>query len=158
MALTLKKVGDLVYPQYARITSQFIKNGVTGSKGDIFTVDGEGRLIVPVSASGVADLTKGIYQCMEDFTDPGAEDTDRVQCLSRGSRILIKADASLVAGQEVALKSSGTTTTADKVMAAPSPRDKGFMGRIQSIYALQTDNITPKQKTADNDLVVVEVV
>lgn len=157
MALTLKSIGDLVYPQYAEVSSHFIKNALAITKGNIYTKDANGRLIVPVSTSGVADLTKGIYQAAASASAPSAEDTDRVQCYEPGSYILIKADANLVEGQEVELKSSGVTTTADKVMAAVSPHTKGFIGTIKEIYALKADGITRKQVTADNDLVIVKV-
>lgn len=156
-SLTQKGIGDLVYPQYARVDRHIIKNALAITKGHIYTKDAEGRLIVPVSNTSVADLTKGIFQAAESASAPSAEDTDTVQCYGPGSRILIKADANLVAGQAVDLKSSSSTTTADKVMAGVSPDGKGHVGRIVEIRAFQADGITPKQKTADNDLVVVEV-
>lgn len=149
-------IGDIPYSQYSRITKNFIKNGVAGTKGDIFTLDAAGRLIKPVTTTSVADLTKGARQAMATFTDPGAEDTNDVQVLSAGSRILIKADANLVPGQEVELKAVTSTTTPDKVMAGVAPRSKGFLGRIFEIYTKGTDGAV-KQVTADNDLVVVEL-
>lgn len=149
-------IGDVPYPQYSRVTSEFIKNALAITKGFIYTKDSAGRLIVPITTSSVADLTLGIYQAMADATAPSAEDTDQVQCLNPGSRIILKADASLVVGQSVDLKAVTSTTTQDKVMAGVSPDGKGHLGRIFEIYTKGTDGVK-KQVTADNDLVVVEV-
>lgn len=150
------KIGDEPYPQYSVTTSEYIKQSVAITKGYIYTKDSNGRLIVPVSTTSVADLTKGIYQAKSDASAPSAEDTDRVQCLNSRSRILIKADANLVVGQDVDLKSASTTTTQDKVMAGVHPHTKGHLGKIFEIYTKGTDGAI-KQKTADNDLVVVDV-
>lgn len=150
-------IGDVPYPQYSRVSSHVIKQAVAIIKGNIYTKDAEGRLIVPVTTTGVSDLTKGVFQAMADASAPSAEDTDSVQCLGAGSRIIITGAADLVVGQEVELNNDGTATTdPDKVKAATAPRNKGFIGRISEIYTKGTDGAI-KQKTADNDLVVVEV-
>jgi hypothetical protein len=149
-------IGDVPYDQHSTTKTNVIKQSVAITKGYIYTPDGEGRLIVPVSTTSVADLTKGIFQARESVTAPSAEDADKVQGLVPKSRIILKGAANLVEGQEVELSSSGSTTTQDKCMAAASPRTKGFLGRIFEIYTKNTDG-TNKQKTADNDLVVIEL-
>jgi hypothetical protein len=150
------KIGDVPYPQYSRVSKNFIKISVAVTKGNIFTLDAAGRLIAPVTTSSVADLTKGARQAMATVAAPAAEDTDDVQVLAAGSRIIMKADASLVPGQEVELKAVTSTTTPDKVMAGVAPRSKGFLGRIFEIYTKGTDGAV-KQVTADGDLVIVEL-
>lgn len=149
-------IGDEPYPELSETDRNVIKNALAITKGHIYTPDAEGRLIVPLSTSGVADLTRGAMQAKVSATAPSAEDTDLVQVLKARSRILLKADASLVPGQEVELKSSSSTTTADKCMAAVSPRTKGYLGRIFEIYTKGTDGVK-KQKTSDGDLVVIDL-
>lgn len=149
-------IGDVAYDQHSTTKTNVVKNAVAITKGYVYTPDGEGRLIVPVSTTSVADLTKGVFQARESMAAPSAEDTDSVQCLVPKSRIILKADANLVPGQEVELKSATSTTTQDKCMAAASPRTKGFLGRIFEIYTKGTDDAI-KQKTADNDLVIIEL-
>ena len=149
-------IGDVPYPNYSVTDSQYIKNGLAITKGHIFTQDAAGRLIIPISTSGVADLTKGAFQAKADVVAPTAEDTDKVQVLKQRSRIILLAPAGLVDGQEVELASSGSTTDPDKVKAAASPRTNGYLGRIFEIYTKGTDGVR-KQVTADDDLVVVDL-
>lgn len=149
-------IGDVPYPQYAVVLTKIIKNALAITKGHIYTPDAEGRLLVPVSTTSVADLTRGAFQAMADAAAPSAEDTDSVQCLTKRSRIILKANANLVVGQEVDLKSSNSTTTADKCMAAVSPHGKGYLGKIMEIYTKGTDGAI-KPKTADNDLVIIDL-
>lgn len=149
-------IGDETQPELNNTDRNIIKNALAITKGHIYTNDAEGRMIVPISTTGVADLTKGKMQAKADAPAPSAEDTDEVQVLRPFSRILLKADANLVKGQDVDLKSSGSTTTADKVMAGVSPHGKGHLGKIWRIYTPGTDGVE-KQKTADNDLVEVDM-
>jgi hypothetical protein len=118
-------IGDVPYPQYAVVLTKIIKDALAITKGRIYTPDAEGRLIVPVSTTGVADLTKGAFQAMADAPAPSAEDTDSVQCLAQKSRIILKADANLVVGQEVELKSSGSTT-AGQVHGSCQSKNQGL--------------------------------
>lgn len=149
-------IGSVPYPQYSFVRTDVIKISVAITKGNIYTLDAEGRLIVPVSTSSVADLTKGAFQALADVTAPAAEDTDKVQGMIGGSYIVLKAPANLVVGQEVELGSSSSTTDQDKCKASASPRTKGFLGRIKEIYTKGTDGAI-KQKTADDDLVIIEL-
>ncbi len=150
-------IGDEPYPQYSVTDREFIKLGLTISQGHIYTLDAAGRMIVPVSASGVADLTLGAIQAKADVTvAPIAEDTDEVQVLAGRSRILLLAPAGLVPKQKVDLASSGSTTDADKCKAAASPEGDGFLGRIFEIYTKGTDGVK-KQVTANDDLVVIDL-
>ena len=149
-------IGDVPYPNYSVTDSQYIKNALAITKGNIHTLDAAGRLIVPVSTTGVADLTKGAFQAKADAVAPTAEDTDKVQVLKQRSRILLLAPAGLVDGQEVELASTGSTTDPDKCKAAASPRTKGYLGKIFEIYSKGTDGVR-KQVTADDDLVVIDL-
>jgi hypothetical protein len=150
-------IGSIPYPQYSFVRTDVIKQSVAITKGLIYTPDAEGRLIVPVSTSGIADLTNGVFQPLADVTAPAAEDTDKVQGMIGGSYIILKAPANLVVGEEVELGSSGSTTDQDKCKLAVHPHTEGFLGRIKEIYTKGTDGAI-KQKTADDDLVVIEVV
>jgi len=147
-------IGDVSYPNHIVVKTKIIKNALAITKGNIYTPDSSGRLIVPVSTSGVADLTNGLFQAMDDAPAPTAEDTDSVQCLSAKSRIIMKANSGLVVGSEVELKSSGSTTTADTVMVAVQPKTKGYIGRIVEIYT--ESGGAQKTVTGSNDLVIVE--
>lgn len=150
-------IGDIPYPEYLRMTTPGpIKNALAITKGNIYTPDSSGRLIVPLSTSGVADLSNGIFQAADNAPAPTAEDTDHVQCLAPGSRIILKAAANLVVGSEVELESSGSTTTADTVMAAVQPHTKGFLGKIFEILPATTGG-APVQKTVGGELVVIDL-
>lgn len=149
-------IGDIPYPQYLRMTTPGpIKESVAITKGYIYTPDAEGRLIVPVSTSGVADLSNGAFQAADNAPAPADEDTDHVQCLSPGSRIIMVATEGLTVGSEVELESSGSTTTQNGVMAATYPRSKGFLGKIFEILPPTTGG-APVQVTTGGELVVVE--
>lgn len=150
------KAGDAPFQQYSATVTRIIKANLAIIKGSIFTPDSSGRLIVPISTSSVADLSTGVYQARESVTAGAVEDTDKVQCLTVESRIILKAAASLTVGQSVELSSSGSTTDNTKVMAAVYPKTKGFLGRIFAIYTPNTDG-TEKQVTADNDLVIIDL-
>jgi hypothetical protein len=149
-------IGDKPYPQDLKVKQKYITLGLAISKGLIYTSDVNGRLIVPISTTGVADLSLGIFQAADVAPAPVANDTDTVQTFTNKSRIILKAPAGLVEGQDVELSSSGSVTTQDTCMAAVFPRTKGFLGRIFEIYTKNT-NGSIKEITALNDLVVIEV-
>ncbi|MBL4817999.1 MAG: hypothetical protein JKY15_02030 [Deltaproteobacteria bacterium] len=149
-------IGDLPYDQFQNIDTEIIKDALAITKGKIYTPDAQGRLIAPITTTSVADLSRGIMQAISDAPAPIAEDTDKVQVAKVGSRIILKADASLTVGQAVDLKAVTATTTADKVMAGVSPNGKGHLGRIFEIYSEGTDQ-AEKKVTADGDLVVIDV-
>ena len=148
--------GDVPYPQYSVTDSEFVKQAVAIVKGEIYTIDAAGRLIAVTGTGAVADLSAGAVQARDALAAPAAEDTDEVQVLKRRSRILMKADANLVPGNLVNLKCVGGTVTPDKVQAAASPKDDGYLGTIYGIYTLGT-NGAKKQVTADDDLVEVDL-
>lgn len=149
-------IGDIPYPQYSTTDREIIKDALAITKGFIYTPDSEGRLIVPITTSSVADLTRGAIQAQVDATAPTAEDTDEVQVLKARSRIILKAPAGLVKNEEVELKAVTSTTTQDKVQKAIAPRNKGYLGRIYQILTQGTDGVV-KQKTADNDLIIIDL-
>ena len=149
-------IGDEPYPEISETKRSIIKDALAITKGFIYTPDAEGRLIVPITTTSVADLTRGIRQAKSDAAAPTAEDTDEVQCLVPGSIILLKAPAGIVEGQDVDLKAVTSTTTQDKCMVSVSPHGKGYLGKVFSIYTKGTDGVT-KQKTADDDLVEIRL-
>lgn len=149
-------IGDEPYPNYNVTDSEFIKDALAISKGFIYTLDAAGRLIVPITTTSVADLTRGAFQAKVAAVAPSAEDTDEVQVLKQRSRIILKLPASLVPGEEVELKAVTSTTTQDKVQKAIAPRNKGYLGRIFEIYSEGADG-AKKQVSADNDLGVIDL-
>ena len=149
-------IGDEPYPQYSTTDREFIKNALAIKKGFIYTLDSAGRLIDPITTSSVADLTRGVFQAKVKATAPTAEDTDEVQVLKVRSRIILKAPVNIVPGEEVELKAVTSTTTGDKVQKAIAPRNKGYLGRVFEILTQGTDGVK-KQKTADDDLVIIDL-
>lgn len=152
--LTPLQLGDTPYPNRCGVIPKFITLGLAVTKGLIYTSDVNGRIIVPISTLGVADLTLGAFQAMDTYPAPTTNDTDTGQFLVPASRVLIKSPAGLVVGQEVELSSSGSVTTQDTCMIAVQPKTKGYLGRIVEIYTKNT-NGTIKEITAANDLVVI---
>lgn len=148
--------GDVPFPQYSVVDSEFLKDAVPSTKGEIMTLDPAGRLIAVVTTSSVADLTRGAMQATVTRVAPTAEDTDEIQVLKQRSRIVMKADVNLSPGDDVDLKAVTSTTTPDKVMKGIAARGKGYLGKIFQIYTLGTDGVK-KQFTADDDLVIVDM-
>jgi len=148
--------GDVPFPQYSVVDSEFLKNAVPSTKGEIMTLDAAGRLIAVVGATVIADLTRGAFQAMVTRVAPTAEDTDEIQVLKQRSRVVLKANVNLSPGDRVNLLTVAGAVTPDKVMTANSPRDNGYLGKIFQVYTLGTDGIK-KQFTADDDLVIVDL-
>ena len=149
--------GDIPFPQYSVTDSEFLKNAVPSTKGNIMTLDAAGRLIAVVGAVAIADLTRGGMQATVTRVAPTAEDTDEIQLLKQRSRIILKADVNLSPGDEVELKCVAGVVTPDKVqLAAVAGRTDGYLGRIFQVYTLGTDGVK-KQFTADDDLVIVDL-
>lgn len=149
-------IGDEPYPNYSVTDREYIKQSLAIIKGNIYTLDTAGRMIVPPASTGAANLSRGAIQAKADALAPAAEDTDEVQVLKRGSRILLLAPAGLVPNQEVELAASGSTPDPDKCKASVSPHGLGYLGRIFEIYTKGTDG-AKKQVTADDDLVVIDL-
>lgn len=149
------KQGDVPYPNHSNVISKYIKNALALAKGYIYTSDSSGRLILPLSSTSIADLSSGIFQAMDTYPAPTAEDTDTGQVLTDPSWIIMQdPTGGLVVGSEVELYSSSSTTTANQVMIAVQPHTKGYIGKIHEIYTKNTDG-SRKEITAANDLVVV---
>ena len=148
MSFVNPTVGDMQYSQYAVIDTIPIKSGVSISKGSCYTIDADGELIALTGASGALSNLNGIFQAM---TTPKSTDT-RVQCLQKRSRILLKAPADVTKGDSVSIAVTTNVVTADKVQIATT----NIIGTVFEITAI-TDARIPKVKTADNDLVLVDL-
>ena len=149
--------GDVPFPQYSTVDSEFLKNAVPSTKGEVMTLDAAGRLIAVVGAAAIADLSRGAFQALVTRVAPTAEDTDEIQVMKQRSRVVLKANVNLSPGDEVELKTVGGVVTADKVqLGAVAARTDGFLGRIFQIYTLGTDGVK-KQFSADDDLVIVDL-
>lgn len=149
--------GDIPFPQYSVVDSEFIKNAVLPVKGSVMTLDAAGRLIAVTGAAAIADLTRGAMQPIDaPAAAPTAEDTDEVQVLKARSRIILKANVNLSPGDRVELKCVAGTVTPDKCQLAASPQTDGYIGHIFQVYTLGTDGVK-KQFTADDDLVIVDL-
>lgn len=148
--------GDPPFHQYLRVDSEFLKNAVPSTKGNIMTLDAAGRLIAVTGAAAIADLTRGAFQAMVTRAAPTAEDTDEIQVIKQGSRIILKANVNLSPGDRVELKCVAGVVTPDKVQLAASPQTDGYIGKIFQVYTLGTDGVK-KQFTADDDLVIVDL-
>lgn len=148
--------GDIPFPQYARVDSEFLKNAVPSTKGNVMTLDPAGRLIAVTGTGIIADLNRGAMQAMVTRIAPVAEDTDEIQVLKQGSRIILKANVNLSPGDRVELKTVGGVVSPDKCQLAPAgAHTQGFLGRIFQVYTLGTDGVK-KQFTADDDLVIID--
>lgn len=155
-----KKRGDLTYSQepFWRVTTLPIKISVTVTKGKLMTIDTAGRLVaIPVAVGGVVPVTLGIFQPLADVSPPSAEDTDFVQVVTMGSRILMTASVSgLSVGNPVKINSpTATTTDAERVeLAARTDLDR--LGTIFEIYTRTSSSTKKYATTANTDLVIVE--
>lgn len=149
--------GDIPFPQYATVDSEFLKISVAAVKGNVMTLDAAGRLIAVVGSVAIADLSRGAFQAMDALAAPAAEDTDEVQVLKQRSRIILKAPVNLSPGDEVELACAAGVVDPDKCqLAAVAGRTDGYLGRIFQIYTLGTDGVK-KQFTADDDLVIIDL-
>ena len=148
--------GDVPFDQYSVTDSEFVKISVPIVKGNIYTLDAAGRLIIVTGAAAIADLQRGAMQAKDLLAAPSAEDTDEVQVLKQRSRIILKANVNLSPGDEVELKTAAGVVTPDKVQLGAATRTNGYLGRIFQIYTLGTDGVK-KQFTADDDLVIVDL-
>ena len=146
--------GDIPFPQYSVTDSEFLKNAVPSTKGEIMTLDAAGRLIAVTGAVAIADLTRGAMQATVTRVAPTAEDTDEIQVLKHVSRIILKANINLSPGDPVELLTVAGVVTPDKVALSVSPRSDGYLGKIFQVYTLGTNGVK-KQFTADDDLVIV---
>ena len=117
-------------------------------------MNSDGYLIAFVGASGAVTNKNGVFQAMaSSAAGTGETAGDRsVQCLVKRSRIILKAPADATPGDDAAIAVTGTTVTADKIQVASAQK----IGTIFEILALT--NRSRKAKTADNDLVLVDLI
>lgn len=153
-----KKAGDVVYPQYARITYEKV-SAITITKGRLYTkgADAAGNQLIAV-ASGDS-VMRGMYQAMESIGTAGTAGEHRVQCLGPGSRILIAAKAAnMHAGDRVKyLTATHNVDVADITSGGVTGAEfQRMIGRIFEIYTKSKLN-EKKDVTAAGDLVVVEL-
>lgn len=155
-----KKPGDDVFPQYSITRTLRAASAVEITKGNLYTLNSDGRLIALTASSGaIASTTKGLFQAKTSVAAVTYTDADKapeVQCLVNGSWILMKAPANIVEGDRVAVAvGTGTSITPDKVEVATSSSFLDYLGTVHSIYTVD-DNTTPKIKTAADDLVIIQ--
>jgi len=141
--------GDVAFPQYSVTTTQVIAQGISVTKGKIFTKNASGELVV-----STGDLTRGIYQIRETpDPNPGPIGSE-VQVLSPRSRMLLQdTSGGLVEGDNV-----DNTTNTDGVTIAAVTTGAEYVGRVFEIYTKDSTTGSKKKVAAAGDLVVVETV
>ena len=139
--------GDVPYPQYSVTTTEEIEDGVTISKGVVYTKNAAGNLIV-VTAS-VAD---GFFQAKATPETVPAVTGDKVQVLGPRTRMIFTTQAAgLAVGNDVIIVPDTTNVIAG---AKTSPL---YVGKIFEIYTRNSDS-TKKKLTEVGDRVIVETV
>ena len=155
--LDLYVPGDNVFPQYNVTQTVFVAQGVEIVKGRIYTMNAAYRLIVPVVATGVADLSRGIFQAQASITAP-TDDISTVQVWGMRSRIALKAPSGVGPGTMVDIATpTATTITADKVKVVTISTGKGYLGRIFNVLAKDAYGNYKHITDADNQLVLVDL-
>ncbi len=141
--------GDDPYPQYNVTTTMQINDALQITKGVIYTVDTDGRLI-PVPVGG---LGNGMFQAKATPTAVAVEaDEDSVQVLGPRSRIILDdAVGSLVVGEDV----KAVITTSNVVTSVNT--DVLYLGKVFEIYTVNTDS-TKKIISVAGDKIIVETV
>ena len=154
--------GDDIFEQYGLTKTHKVKTGVEIIKGEVYTKDNNGYLIVPVVASNIAGLLHGIFQAKDSVpakTFTGAENAPTVQCLVKGSWIILKAPANIVEGARVKIATTAATTGDFDKVEGQSSSSANFpldtLGTVYQILTVDADE-NPKLKTAADDLVVVQ--
>lgn len=152
--------GDDIFQQYDLTRSLRVASAVEITKGELYTLNNDGRLIAVTAASGaIATTTKGLFQAKDSvpaktYTD--ADDAPTVQCLVNGAWIILKAPANIVEGDRVSVAvGTGTTIDPDKVEKAASSSYLDYLGVVFQILTVDASE-NPKIKTADDDLIVVQ--
>lgn len=156
-----KLVGDITYTQepFWRVTTLPIKASTSVTKGKLVSIDAEGRLVAIAStANGIATVTNGMFQPLSDATAGTVEDADFVQVVTMGSRMLFKAAAGITVGNyvDVFVPAASQLLLPDKVIKTTTRVDVDRVGTVFEIYTRDTTTEQKKQKTADDDLVIVE--
>jgi len=123
--------------------------------GRIYTTDVNGRLIVPVASSGIAQLANGILQARA--TTVTGDGFTQVQVITAPSRILLKDFAGgLKKNDKVELQATGTTVTQDAVKKGATVFTRGHIGRVFEIDTKNADG-SVKLVAAVNDLLVIDM-
>ncbi len=141
--------GDLVYPKYAVVTTEPISAALQIVKGQLYTTDSAGNLIVVTTT-----LQPGFFQAaVTPAAISGSAGADFVQVNGPRTRMMFTTQiAGLNVGEDVKI----VTLTTNVVTSAKS--DTLHIGKIFEIYNLQSDNISQKYVTAVGDKVIVETV
>ena len=152
--------GDDIYQQYDLTRTMRAASGVAITKGNLYTLNADGRLIALTASSGaIASTTKGLFQAktsVDAVTYTDADNAPEVQCLINGEFIVMKAPANIVEGDRVAVGvGTGTTITPDKVEVATSSSYLDYLGTVFQILTVDTDE-NKKLKTAVDDLIVIQ--
>lgn len=138
--------GDVPYPQYSITTTQDILDTVIIIKGDLYgTV--LGKLQTPTG--GPLDFETGLFQARESAVPSPSVDGDKVQVLSPGSRMILRASSNMHKGRTV------VWDDASKRVTPGNKSDLLYVGRVIEIYTKDDDGNT-KILTAVDDLVIVE--
>ena len=149
--------GDNVFPQYNVTQTVTVAQGVAITKGHIYTMDAAYRLIVPVVASGVADLSRGIFQAQATLAAP-TDAVSTVQVWGMRSRIALKAPIGVGPGTMVDIATpTATTITADKVEVVTISTGKGYLGRVFNVLAKDQYGNYLRITDTDNQLVLVDL-
>lgn len=154
------KPGDDVYPKYNVTTTEKIKSGVSITKGEVYTLDSNGYLVALTAASGTANINNlnGVFQAKDTVAAPSSGDSDgkrSVQVLRKRSRIAMYAPANVTRGDTVAVAAASGTPDPDKVLIQASSNPA--IGEVFDILTVDSD-ANKKLKTADNDVILVELV
>lgn len=153
--------GDVVFPQYGRIKMLEIAANVAITKGQLYTTDNAGRLIVPVAGAANVWFQRGIYQAMRTVPANAKAGENKVQVLAAGSRALLLAEsANTTAGDKVFYAGTNKVdllTAANAVLATHVFR---IVGRVWGIYTRGTSTFSEedgKRVAAAGDAIFVDL-
>lgn len=151
--------GDDIYEQYG-LTQKFeLASTQAAKKGELLTMNADGRLVSMTAASGAINNLQGIFQPKADVaaqTVASGGKFPTVECLMRGAFMLFKAPVNAVPGERVKISTpANATVDPDKVELSNAVPTIDVLGTIYEIYTKTTTG-GKKLKTADDDLVVVQ--
>ena len=154
------KPGDDIFEQYSLTRTQKVATGVAITKGHLYTKNATGFLIaITASSAAIVAATKGMFQAKVGVaakTYTNAVDAPKVQCLIKGSWMILKAPANVIEGDKVNISiGTGTTVVPDKVEVSNVVPGIDFIGVVHQLLTLDSDE-EPKLVTENDDLVVVQ--
>ena len=152
--------GDDIFQQFDLTRTHKVATGVAITKGHLYTKNATGFLIaLTASSAAIASTTKGMFQAKDTVpakTYTAADDAPYVQCLVKGSWMILKTLAGIVEGDKVKVNvGTGTTITPDKVEVSNAVPGIPYMGTVYQILTVDSDE-NSKLVTVDNDLVVIQ--